>query len=143
MTCATWRDFWLNEGFATFMTAAWKQHRFGEAAYQAELDRARERVKRVAGLGFDKPLAWSGDYPSLSARRAVQYSKGALFLDRLRSHLGEAAFWNGIRAYTRRFAGRTVRSSDFERAMTEAGGRDLSPLFREWVYGVPSPAHPE
>jgi aminopeptidase N len=138
VTCATWQDLWLNEGFATFMTAAWKQQRFGEAAYQAELDIARGRLKRAAELGFDKPLTWNGAYPSLAARRAVQYSKGALFLDRLRGEIGDAAFWAGIRTYTRRFAGRTVRSADFERVMAEASGRDLSHLFAEWVYGVPA-----
>lgn len=140
VTCATWQDFWLNEGFATFMTAAWKQHRFGEAAYQAELDIARGRVERAAELGYDKPLSWNGAYPSLSARRAIQYSKGALFLDRLRSEVGDPAFWSGIRTYTRRFAGKTVTSPDFERVMAEASGRDLSALFAQWVYGAPAAA---
>src|SRR5690606_2991355 len=37
VTCATWQDFWLNEGIATFMVAAWKEHHLGEAAYRAEL----------------------------------------------------------------------------------------------------------
>jgi len=136
VTCSTWQDFWLNEGFATFMTAAWKQRHFGESAYQAELDVARTRLKRAADLGYDKPLAWGGTYPSLTTRRAVQYGKGALFLDHLRTELGERAFWNGIRSYTRRFAGRTVRSADFQRSMADASGRDLRPIFAEWVYGV-------
>jgi aminopeptidase N len=140
VTCATWNDVWLNEGFATFMTAAWKQHRFGDAAYQAELDVARGRVKRAAELGYDKPLTWSGAYPSLATRRAVQYSKGALFLDQLRSEIGDKAFWQGMRTYTRKFAGKTVRSSDFERVMVEASGRDLSAIFAQWVYEAPAGA---
>lgn len=32
VTCRTWKDFWLNEGMAVFMTAAWKEHRFGREA---------------------------------------------------------------------------------------------------------------
>ena len=135
VTCATWQDFWLNEGIATFMTAAWKQQRFGDAAYRRELDGARLRVERVREAGFDKPLAWGGKYPSLGARRAVQYSKGALFLAHLRVSIGDKAFWNGLRAFTRRHAGGTVTSRDFQNAMQEASGRDLSPMFAEWVYG--------
>jgi aminopeptidase N len=135
VTCATWRDFWLNEGIATFMVAAWKEHLYGEAAYREELAGARRRVERVRALGFDKPLAWPGKYPSLGARRAVQYSKGALFLARLRETIGDAAFWDGLRRFTRAHAGGTVTSRDFQAAMERSSRRDLSPLFAEWVYG--------
>jgi aminopeptidase N len=135
VTCASFDDFWLNEGITTFIVAAWKQHKFGEAAYQAELDVARRRVDRVRALGFDKPLTWDGEYPSLSARRAVQYSKGALFMVRLRETLGEKAFWAGLRAFTQKHAGGTVVSRDFQLAMEKASGRDLSGIFAEWVYG--------
>lgn len=135
VTCATWRDFWLNEGFATFMTAAWKEHRHGRAAYDAELDRARDRLARARERGYDRPLAWLGTYPSLGLRRAVQYSKGALFLDHLRTLLGEDAFWSGVADYTRTHAGGTVTSVDLQRAMERASGRDLADPFRAWVYG--------
>lgn len=136
VTCETWTDFWLNEGVATFMVAAWKQHRFGEAAYQAELDVARRRVARVRESGFDKPLAWAGKYPTLGAWRAVQYSKGALFLAHLRERIGDEAFWAGLRSYTRAHAGGTVVSRDFQDAMEDASGGDLSGEFDEWVYGA-------
>ncbi|MCP5395900.1 MAG: M1 family metallopeptidase [Sphingomonadaceae bacterium] len=135
VTCANWQHFWLNEGFATFMTAAWKEHRYGREAYDAELDVARRRLAKAREAGFDKPLAWDGKYPSLGTRRAVQYSKGALFLDHLRSEMGEDAFWAGIKRYTRRHAGGTVTSADFQRAMQQETRRDLAPLFAEWVYG--------
>src|SRR5437868_11959271 len=126
---------WMNEGVATFMAAAWKQHDLGEVAYQREIDLARRRVERAREQGFDKPLAWGGAYPSLGLRRAVQYSKGVLFLDHLRETIGEEAFWRGLRAYTRRHARATVTSRDFQNAMQDASGRDLEPLFVEWVYG--------
>ncbi|MBO9710600.1 MAG: M1 family metallopeptidase [Caulobacter sp.] len=137
VTCATLRDFWLNEGITTFMTAAWKERRHGRAAYEAELAMARSRLDKARAAGFDKPLAWDGTYPSLGARRAVQYSKGALFMDRLRTALGEEAFWSGLRRYTRDHAGGTVTSADLQRAMEAASGRDLDTLFAEWVFGAP------
>lgn len=135
VTCASWQDFWLNEGITTFMVAAWKQHAFGEAAYQQELDEARRRLAIARDAGFDKPLAWSGEYPSLRIRRAVQYSKGALFMAHLRQTLGEQAFWAGMRRYTRKNVGSTVVSQDLQGAMEHASGRDLSALFAQWVYG--------
>jgi aminopeptidase N len=139
VTCATLQDFWLNEGVTTFMTAAWKEHRYGRAAYDAELAVARRRLDKAQDQGFDKPLAWEGRYPSLATRRAVQYSKGALFLDHLRATLGEDAFWSGLRRYTRAHAGGVATSADFETAMEAASGRDLHPLFAEWVFGADLP----
>lgn len=135
ITCETLRDFWLNEGITTFMTAAWKEHRYGRAAYEAELDVARSRLERARAAGFDKPLAWDGAYPTLSVRRAIHYSKGALFMAHLRATLGEDAFWSGLRRYSRDHAGGTVTSIDLERAMEASSGQDLRPLFTEWVFG--------
>ncbi|KRA64877.1 aminopeptidase [Caulobacter sp. Root656] len=135
VTCATLQDFWLNEGVTTFMTAAWKEHRYGRAAYEAELAVARSRLDKARAAGFDKPLAWEGTYPTLATRRAVQYSKGALFMDHLRTVLGEDAFWAGLRRYTRAHAGGVVTSLDFQRAMEASSGRDLRPVFSEWVFG--------
>ncbi len=135
VTCATWQDFWLHEGIATFMVAAWQEHLSGDAAYQRELDTARRRLNQARTAGYDKPLAWPGKYPSLSVRRAVQYSKGALFLAHLRTVLGEDAFWNGLRRFTKDHAGGTVTSKDFQNAMETTSRRDLSAVFAEWVYG--------
>lgn len=65
VTCTSIREFWLNEGITTFMTAAWKEHRYGRAAYDAELAVARSRLETARARGFDEPLAWGGRYPSL------------------------------------------------------------------------------
>ncbi len=135
VTAETWRDFWLNEGITVFMTAAYKERRFGVAAYRAELDLARGRLARAREAGWDPPLAFPNPYPNLGTRRAIQYSKGALFMDHLRTLIGEEAFWGGLKAYTRRHAGGTVTSADLQQAMEQAAGRDLTTVFREWVFG--------
>lgn len=133
VTCATWRDFWLNEGVTVFMSAAWKERRWGRAAYDRELEAARARVAVAREAGFDGPLDFSGKYPSLRVRRAIQYGKGALFMDRLRTALGEQAFWTALRAYTRAHAGGTVTTADFRRAFEASSRRDLSAVFAGWV----------
>ena len=94
-------------------------------------------MARVREQGGDKPLAFAGPYPSLGARRAVQYSKGALFMDHLRTLLGDDAFWRGLRSYTMENAGGVVTSADLQRAMEQASGVDLSGTFNAWVYPPP------
>jgi aminopeptidase N len=134
VTCRDWSQFWLNEAMATFLVAAYKEERWGRPAYERELGLWRERWKAAKDVGFDVPLAYAQSYPSLRVRRAIQYSKGALFLHTLRARLGDRAFWGGVSAFTRKHAGGTVTSEDLQRAMQEASGVDLDPLFREWVY---------
>ncbi|MDT9000818.1 M1 family aminopeptidase [Paucibacter sp. APW11] len=137
LTCDSWAEFWLNEGITSFMTAAWKQHRWGEAAYQRELQLAEKRWQRARDAGWDRPLSWPGDYPNLGMKRAIHYSKGLLFMVALRSELGEAAFWDGLKRYTRAGAAlapaRGVRAGDLRRAMELAAGRSLQGLFDRWV----------
>jgi aminopeptidase N len=134
VTCVDWSEFWLNEGLSTFMAAAWKQHRWGETWYESELDGARTRWAAARDAGWDRPLAFSGVYRDLRTRRAIQYSKGALFFVELRRALGDDAFWRGLRSFTVTHSGGTVESADLQRAFEAASGRDLAPLFAEWVY---------
>ncbi len=137
LTCATWKDFWLNEGITSFMVAAWKEQRYGRDAYADELGNAQKAVDALRAQGGDRPLAYGGEYPNIRQRRTIQYSKGAVFMGTLRTLLGEDAFWAGLRSYTRAHAGGIVTSIDFERSMEKASGRDLSAVFAEWVFEQP------
>lgn len=139
ITCRDWNDFWLNEGLTVFMVAAYKEQRWGPAAYAGEMALARKRYQHALDAGFDKPLSFAGEYPTLRLRRAISYSKGALFIDALRRELGDATFWAGLRRYTQDNAGRSVTSGDFQAAMEKAAGRSLAGIFAQWVYG-PAPA---
>lgn len=134
LTCKTWSDFWLNEGITTFMVAAYKEQRWGHAAYEQELALAQKRWQVAIDAGQDKPLAYPGEYPSLKIRRAIQYYKGAIFMDALRRELGDTVFWNGLRRYTMAHAGASVTSRDLQTAMEQAAGRKLDVLFGKWVY---------
>ena len=134
ISCEQWSEFWLNEGITVFMTAAWKQQRWGEAAYQRELDIAARGWQRAKDAGFDKPLSWTGEYPSLSLKRSIHYSKGALFMHALRQELGEENFWAGFKHYSQVNAGRQVRAGDLQAALEASAGRSLQTLFDAWVY---------
>lgn len=135
VTCRSWSDFWLNEGFADFMAAAYIQHRFGDAAYQAIVEHWQRNVEGLVASGKDHPLVYAHwDHPSRDDR-VVVYQKGAYVLYLLRHELGEQAFWNGIRDYTRAFQGKSVTTADFKRAMEHSSGRNLDGFFRQWVTG--------
>lgn len=134
VTCAGWEHFWLNEGMANFMTAAYLQHAQGEAAYQAKIKAWRERLELLRAKGADRPLVYPDWKAPTADDRAVVYQKGAYVLHLLRAEMGEDAFWRGIRAYTQANDGRSVVTADFQRAMEQAAGRSLQPFFSEWLY---------
>lgn len=80
------------------------------------------------------PLTFGGTYPSLAIKRAIIYSKGALFLDALRKDVGEKAFWKGLKEYTLQNQHKSVESKDFQMAMEKSAGKSLSKIFERWVY---------
>jgi aminopeptidase N len=142
--CADFSDFWLNEGFATFLVAAVKEERWGRPAYDREVGLWRQRSARVHAEGHDAPLSLSP--PGATQRRppkeselqkrGVTYSRGALVLHKLRGELGDQVFWDGIRRYVKDRAGKGARSEDLRVALEAASGRDLRPFFATWVYAA-------
>ncbi len=134
ITCRDWTHFWLNEGMATFMAAAFREKQLGREAYMATVNAWRERLTLLRAAGHDKPLVFPDwDRPSADDR-AVVYQKGALVLHELRATLGDTVFWKALRAYTREYFGRSVTTADFQAAMEKASNRRLDGFFDEWVY---------
>jgi len=134
VTCVDWKHFWLNEGIATFMAAAYLEHRFGRAAYMREIESNRANYEKVRAAGKDKSLVFPDwDHPTAQDRTLV-YDKGAYVLHLLREEMGERAFWNGLRLFTRRHFGKSVVTSDFVAAMEEANGKTLRDFFAKWIY---------
>jgi len=142
--CADFSDFWLNEGFATFLAAAFKEQRWGRGAYERELDVWRSRSAKVHTQGRDAPISLSppGAGPRKAPReselqsRGVTYYRGGLVLHKLRNELGESAFWAGIQRYVRERTGKSARTEDLRAALEAASGRDLKDFFFKWVYSA-------
>jgi aminopeptidase N len=134
VTCRDWNHFWLNEGMATFMAAAYMEHRFGRAIYLREIESYRASYEKVRDAGKDKSLVFPDWNSPTREDRTLVYDKGAYVLHLLREEMGERSFWNGIRLFTRRYFGKSVVTSDFVAAMEEANGKSLKSFFAKWVY---------
>jgi aminopeptidase N len=138
LTCRDWAHIWLNESFATYFEAVWRQHDEGEDAFRMEL-----RANRGSYLAeeYRRPIVYNvyrDDGQELFDRHV--YEKGSLVLHMLRYVLGEDAFWRAIQHYARTNRGREVISADFERAIEESTGRSMGRFFEQWVY---QSGHPE
>ena len=134
VTCRDWTHFWLNEGIASFMASAYKEHRFGRAEYLKDIEEYRKNYEKVKNAGKDRSLVFPDwDHPTNEDRTLV-YDKGAYVLHLLREELGDKVFWDGIRRYTRKYFGKSVVTSDFQQEMEAASNRSLKQFFDHWVY---------
>jgi aminopeptidase N len=134
VTCAAWTHMWLNEGFATFMAAAYIEQRFGRAEYLRTVEAWRSRYSKVRDAGHDRSLVFTDWTRPTPDDRTLVYQKGAYVLHLLRETLGEVRFWAAIRDYTRRYEGSSVTTVEFQHAMERSAQTDLSLFFKTWVY---------
>ncbi|MCB9745675.1 MAG: M1 family metallopeptidase [Alphaproteobacteria bacterium] len=137
LTCRTWHELWLNEGFAHFFADDWLRARHGEATHAARLLRG---LDAALGAGVLAGRFWStpeGEHPPNSG----VYVKGAALLRMLQVRYGEEAFWAAIRRYTTTSsAGGLVETDDLRRAFEEVTGDHLGWFFDQWAHlpGAPS-----
>lgn len=116
VTNATWRDFWLNEGFTVYL-----ERRILEAVY----GRPREEMEAALGLrDLRDDLARLEDkdeilHIDLTGRDPdegtsdVPYEKGALFLRHLEQTFGRARFDRFLRSYFEHFAFQSITTDQF------------------------------
>ena len=139
VTCRDWNHFWLNEGIASFMAAAYLEHRFGRAAYLREIESYRANYEKVRAAGKDKSLVFPDWLNPTREDRTLVYDKGAYVMHLLREEMGERAFWSGLRMFTRQHFGKSVVTTDFLDAMEKANGKSLKEFFAKWVYLTSGP----
>jgi aminopeptidase N len=138
-TCPTWGDFWIQEAFAVFMVAAYKERRWGRAVYEHEREMNRTRYEAFRATGGDHALALGPDARDGQLGRKLVYGKGPRVLYALRDELGDPAFWSAVRAFTQAAVrDGASRTSDLRRAFEHAAGRPL-PIFDRAVYGDGAP----
>jgi aminopeptidase N len=128
VTCGTFADIWLNEGFATYSEALWEEHFYGSARFSSLMS----GIQHFTDGSWQVPIY---DPPQDYLFGDVEYSKGAWVLHMLRGLLGESAFFSVFKTYRQRFEYKSATTDDFAAAASSVAGRDLSWFFNQWIYG--------
>ena len=122
VTNATWRDFWLNEGFTVYL-----ERRIVEEVYGADRE-AMEAALGLQALHADLDRLDDADeilHVDLAGRdpdagmTQVPYEKGALFLRHLEETAGRERFDAFLRGYFDHFAFRSITTADFLAYLSE------------------------
>lgn len=142
VTCRNWAELWLNEGFATYMEAVYREHKFGPDDYlrKVQID-ADEFLANDASTSRRHGLynLRAAEVDKLFDTAAVTYNKGGVVLHMLREQVGTENFWKAVNAYLNKHKFGIVGSEDLKMAMEDASGQDLDWFFDQWVYHSGAP----
>lgn len=138
VTCADAGDMWLNEGWATFCQYFFKHDIYSAEVYRQEMNENHYDILKNAHLTDGSYLSLD-DVPTEYTYGTTVYDKGATVVHSLMNYLGEAVFFDAIKAYVEAYKFAPASSEDMRDFLTAYTGRDLSGFFDTWVFTPGTP----
>lgn len=120
---ATWKDIWLNEGFATYSEALWQEHLNGKQGLFTYMRKAD--YGSFAGTLYD---------PEGFIFGSTTYEKGGWVLHMLRNEVGDSTFFSILRTYYEEYKYTTATTEQFKQVCERVSGRNLNYFFDQWVF---------
>jgi len=138
VTCGSWEDIWLNEGFATYMEALTEEFLFPGNWYNWKAS----VVNYVTSVPDGSVLCDDTTSVNRIFDSRLTYYKGAYLLHMLRWKLGDALFFQSLRDYLNdpAHAYGYAKTPDLKFHLEQTSGLNLTNFFNEWYYsqGYPS-----
>ncbi len=136
ITCRTFNHIWLNEGFASYSEALWRECKMGVDSYHSYMGNMDG-----GSNGFDGPIFIADTSNFWNIFSIIVYDKGAWVLHMLRHVMGDDDFFAGLSHYYDLYQYSTAVTEDLSAAMSDIYGSDLSWFFDEWIYGERRPKY--
>lgn len=143
VTCFTWANIWLNEGFATYSDALYSKHQSGQSAFNSIMNsRANSYFQedQTSRLPlYDPPInnlfTWGHTYCKASwIQHMLRYIEG----DTTNTN---GIFFQVLRTFGDSFAYKNASSEDYKRIHEQVTGLELDWFFNEWVYQAGYPKY--
>jgi len=141
VTMQWWDDFWLNEGFATWMSSkpveAWRPE------WKMQLDDVSDTVNSLNAdsLVNTHPIHQAAQTTEeiLELADQISYGKTAAVLRMLESYLGPETFRAGVNAYLQQHAYANATAADFWNAQTQVSHKPVDQIMPTWVQQAGAP----
>ena len=141
ITCGSWKDIWLNEGFATYLSGLVIEDLDGQSGFNSW---KQSRINNITSS--PDGAVYLADQDTTNVNRIfngrLSYNKGAMVLHMLRKKIGDVNFYQGIQDYLSdsNLAFDYAKTPDYIAHMQAASGQDLTEFFDDWLYneGYPS-----
>ncbi len=139
ITCGSWSDIWLNEGFATYLSGLCYEHLAPSWWYRFREVRIQNIVSQPGGSVFCSDTT---DESRIFDSR-LSYAKGAMILHQLRWIMGDSAFYTALNHYLADalLSYGFARTSDLKKHLEQAYGADLTWYFDAWFTGEGYPSY--
>ena len=142
VTCGSWQDVWLNEGFATYMDGMVHEALDGENDF-----RQWKQFQILSATQHPGGSVYIPASDTISVNRIfngrLSYDKASMVVHMLRKKLGDTNFFEGLRNYLNdpelTFA--YAKTPDMIRILEETSGKDLTAFFDSWIYGEGYPSY--
>jgi aminopeptidase N len=138
VTCGSWSDIWLNEGFATYSEYLMLAKLF-PGSEKAKLNNIHSSV-----LSVSNGSTWVKDSLNENSifSRELVYNKGAAIIHTLRYIIqNDELFFQALRNFQSEFSFKTAIAIDFKKSIEKTTGIDLTNYFNEWYYGEGYPTY--
>ena len=139
ITCGSWQDIWLNEGFATYLS----YFHFEKTSPGGHITRLRNLNNSITASPGGS--VWVDDTTNIGRifSSRLSYNKGAYLLHMLRWVLGDSSFFRGLRQYLSdpKLAYGFARTNDLKRNLEQNSGKDLTEFFNDWFTGQGHPTY--
>lgn len=139
VTCASWRDIWLNEGFATHLSSMYMEDK-----YPATIVNTRKGEIANITSATDGSV-WVDDTTNVNRifSTRLSYYKGSHLLYMLRWILGDSIFLKAVKQYHNEpgLQYGYARTEDLKRNLEKVSGKDLTYFFNDWYTGQGYPQY--
>ncbi|SDS54108.1 Por secretion system C-terminal sorting domain-containing protein [Polaribacter sp. KT25b] len=142
VTCGSWKDIWLNEGFATYLTGLTVEHLDGDNSFKSW------RNSNISSItSSTNGAVYLSDSDTTSVGRIfngrLSYNKGAMVLHMLRKKLGDTDFYKGLKNYITdpNLAYSYAKTPDLIAHLEAASSLDLAEFFNDWIYNQGYPTY--
>jgi len=132
ITCATWSDIWVNEGFASYTEYIALEHLHPTDAAQHMFSVHNNVMSEPNGS------IWFTDTTQVNRifSSRLSYNKGSAILHSIRFELNnDSLFYQVLRTYLSQYGGSNASAQDFKNVLETVSGKNFNPFFAQWFYG--------
>jgi hypothetical protein len=139
VTCATWHDVWLNEGFATYLVSLYSENKYPQTILPNRAA-AIDIITSEAGGSV-----WVDDINDFNRifNHRLSYVKGSCLLQMLRWILGDDVFFTALKNYLNdpAISYEFASTNDLKKHLEVASGQSLQYFFDQWFTGQGYPSY--